>query len=67
VRKLDKLCGGCGIFRDLEDFAVDRSKASGRKSRCRECDRERSRRYYAANREAVIRRVSAAQRKARAA
>jgi hypothetical protein len=33
---------------------VDRSKASGRSSLCRECDRIRAREYYAANRERVL-------------
>jgi hypothetical protein len=38
---------------------VDRSKASGRKSVCKECDAAKSRAYYAENRERVIARVSA--------
>jgi hypothetical protein len=32
-------------------FSVDRSKASGRRSYCRECDRQRRRDYYAAHRD----------------
>jgi hypothetical protein len=32
-------------------FSVDRSKASGRRSYCRECDRRRRRAYYAEHRE----------------
>jgi hypothetical protein len=33
-----------------DGFGVDRSKASGRKSHCRECDRRRGRTYYRAHR-----------------
>ncbi|MGH2610649.1 MAG: hypothetical protein ACRDHF_16325 [Tepidiformaceae bacterium] len=36
-------------------FAADRSKAGGRKSICRECDREKSKRYYHANRDRILR------------
>jgi hypothetical protein len=32
-------------------FRVDRSKASGRRSYCRECDRQRRRGYYAEHRD----------------
>jgi hypothetical protein len=32
-------------------FSVDRSKASGRRSYCRECDRQRRRGYYAEHRD----------------
>jgi hypothetical protein len=33
------------------DFGVDRSKASGRRSYCKACDRQRGRAYYAAHRD----------------
>src|SRR6266496_2308149 len=44
-------CPRCN--RDLrpDDFARDGSKVSGRKSWCRECDNDKSRRYYERNRE----------------
>jgi sarcosine oxidase delta subunit len=56
------ICPRCGESRQISDFAQDRSKASGRKSHCRPCDSAKARRYYEANREAVIRRVSAQQK-----
>jgi hypothetical protein len=43
----------------LDRFSVDRSKRTGRKSSCRDCDNERCRDYYAANREDVLARVNA--------
>lgn len=54
-------CIRCNREFPFEAFAVDRSKASGRSSFCRECDRVRSRDYYAANRERV--RAEAAKRR----
>jgi hypothetical protein len=38
---------------------LDGSKRSGFASRCRVCDRERSKRYYEAHREAVLERAAA--------
>ena len=35
----------------IDMFARDASRSSGFKSICKPCDREKSRRYYAANRE----------------
>jgi hypothetical protein len=46
-----KTCPRCGDQVPLEEFARDRSKASGYASRCKACDREKARRYYEANRE----------------
>jgi hypothetical protein len=43
-------CYACGEDLPFEAFAVDRSKASGRKSICRRCDREKARAYYALRR-----------------
>jgi hypothetical protein len=40
-------CAGCETRKPVDDFAVDRSKPSGRKSVCKACDREKSREYYA--------------------
>jgi hypothetical protein len=53
-------CYRCTGDKPAADFAVDRSKASGRKSICKVCDRRKSGRYYAANRRRVIARVQAA-------
>jgi hypothetical protein len=41
----------------LSQLARDASKASGFKSICKACDREKSRRYYEKKRERVIARV----------
>lgn len=54
-----KVCPVCGVERPLDDFPRDKSKASGRSSRCRPCDNSRSRRYYEANSDRVIARVTA--------
>ena len=39
-------CYRCGGVYGLEAFSRDRSKASGRKSICKPCDREKHRREY---------------------
>jgi len=49
VEKTAKRCSRCGVDKPLEQFAVDRSKRSGRKTWCRACDAERSIRYYQAH------------------
>jgi hypothetical protein len=49
----------------LSEFALDGSKASGRKSWCKACDRDKARRLYAENRERVIARVQARNAKLR--
>jgi hypothetical protein len=46
VSPLMRRCYVCGEERPAEEFAVDRSKASGRKSICKACDREKTRRKY---------------------
>jgi hypothetical protein len=46
-----KRCPRCERELPPEEFARDASKASGHKSLCKACDREKARRYYAANRE----------------
>lgn len=50
-----RVCTGCRRELPAEGFAVDRSKASGRKSRCKDCDAERSREWYAQNAERRLR------------
>jgi hypothetical protein len=46
-------CPRCGIVTAEDGFAVDRSKASGRKSHCRECDRRRCQVWYDAHKDAL--------------
>ena len=46
-----RLCPRCRELLGEEAFAGDRSKASGRKSHCRACDREKARRYYEGRRD----------------
>lgn len=58
-RAMTKSCSVCRSFKDIEDFPVDRSRKDGRLCRCRDCDNERSRRYYEQNRTAVLARVNA--------
>jgi hypothetical protein len=63
VENEGRTCSKCGELRAIEDFAPDPSKASARKSHCKPCDAAKSRRYYEANRERVIARVSARNRR----
>lgn len=58
-------CPRCMAEHTADDFARDSSKASGRKSQCKECDNAKSRAYYEANRERVLARVKAQKRRAR--
>jgi uncharacterized protein YlaI len=44
-------CYICGQSKPNDEFPRDRSKSSGRASRCRVCDREKARIRYLANRE----------------
>ena len=47
VEKGERQCSTCkGVF-PLDEFAPDRTKASGFRSCCRGCDRRASKRYYA--------------------
>jgi len=62
---LSEVCPGCGESRLVEVFARDSSRASGRKSRCKVCDRARARAFYVANRERVLERAAAKRGRAR--
>lgn len=53
------VCVKCGERRSRDEFVKDSSKPSGVASTCRECDRERSRAYYAKHREKVLARAAA--------
>jgi hypothetical protein len=50
-----------------DGFAVDRSKASGRKSHCRECDRRRSHAWYDAHKDELYAQREAVREAARQA
>lgn len=45
-----KSCPRCGEEKPMSEFSPDASKSDGRASRCRPCDRERARAYYARHR-----------------
>ena len=53
---MSKTCTKCGETKPLDDFHRDKTKAGGRKSNCKECERERKRRFYEENREKVLER-----------
>jgi hypothetical protein len=46
-----RACPRCGTVTAEDGFAVDRSRASGRKSHCRECDRKKAASYYDAHKD----------------
>ncbi len=52
-------CYRCGERKPTSSFYADKSKASGRKSICKACDRAKARSYYAENAPRVIARVIA--------
>ena len=60
-------CPKCGELRGLDEFAVDASKSSGRKSHCNVCDNAKARAYYARNRAPVLARVNERNRRLREA
>jgi len=60
-------CPKCGELRGLDEFAVDASKSSGRKSHCKVCDNAKARAYYARNRAPVLARVNERNRRLREA
>ena len=39
-------CPRCDVLTEKAGFAIDRSKAGGRRSYCKACDRKRGRAYY---------------------
>lgn len=58
-------CFRCGEWKPLSEFYADKTKASGRRSICKACDRAKSREYYARNAERVGKRIRAQQRAGR--
>lgn len=53
-----KTCTTCGVTKQIEDFPRDATRLDGRMTRCRDCDNARSRRYYEANRDALLARMA---------
>jgi hypothetical protein len=47
-------CPKCALWWPPDEFARDKSKASGRKAICRPCDSKKAADYYAANRQARL-------------
>jgi hypothetical protein len=60
-------CPRCGIVTAEDGFAVDRSRASGRKSHCRECDRRRCQAWYDAHKDELYAQREAVREAARQA
>jgi hypothetical protein len=59
IEQSECVCTRCGVRQPLDDFAVDRSRPSGRKGMCKRCDNEKSlSRYYARRGEAPARSCS---------
>lgn len=52
----DKVCGGCGISRKREEFALKNAATGKRHSQCKECGRRRAKDHYLANHAAYIER-----------
>jgi hypothetical protein len=50
----EKRCFACGQTKPLAEFGLDNSTAHRASTYCRECDRERGKAYYAANRERIL-------------
>ena len=50
----EKTCTKCGETKPLEEFHKDRTKKDGLQSYCKECAREKARKWYAANSERHI-------------
>ena len=49
-----KKCSACHQVKDLGSFNKDRSRKDGHTHRCGDCNRERQRRYDAANRDEIL-------------
>jgi hypothetical protein len=47
-------CYACGEHKPVDEFYRDSSKASGRMARCKACDLEKGKRYYAENRARIL-------------
>jgi hypothetical protein len=62
-----RVCPGCHVLTEEAGFARDRSKTSGHRSYCRDCDRQRARGWYARNRDELYAQREAVREAARQA
>jgi hypothetical protein len=62
-----RVCPGCHVLTEESGFARDRGKASGHRSYCRDCDRQRARGWYARNRDELYAQREAVREAERAA
>jgi hypothetical protein len=60
-------CPGCGVMTAKAGFSADTSKASGRRSHCKACDRRRAKDLYAERRDELYARRQAIREAERAA
>lgn len=49
-----KVCCGCGVLREVEDFDKDSRTADGLVQRCKTCVKDRSSRHYVENQEELL-------------
>jgi len=61
-----KRCPVCHTDKLAEDFYIDRSKPSGLRSPCKECDLKKSKAYYRENRERKLAKANARNARLRA-
>lgn len=52
-----KICTECGLEKPLDEFNKNKSKKDGLQQRCRSCDNERAKTYYAANAERMKKQI----------
>ncbi len=64
---MTKTCTKCGKTKPPDQFSRDTSRRDGLNTRCRACDRERSRRWYEENRDRTRGRMREARHRWRAA
>src|SRR5687767_4681749 len=62
-----RACPKCGVMTEKADFGLDGSKASGRRSYCKACDRKRGRAYYETRKDELYARRQAVREAAREA
>jgi hypothetical protein len=62
-----RACPRCGVLTEEAGFGVDSSKANGRRSYCKDCDRRRGKAYYSLHREELLAEREAVREAVRAA
>jgi hypothetical protein len=60
-------CTGCAVVREMDAFSRDKSKPSGRRPRCRDCERQRAAEWYDSRRNELYARRQALREAERAA